>query len=651
MSARVHPGLVAAVRALDIDEDHLRRCVETLCAIGSSRHGFRTTGTPEDLAVAEVVAAEMRAAGLVDVAIETVEVDGWRFRSAQVRVDDGTDVGADGTPTFDAVSWGGVPGTGPDGVSGPLVDLGRATRRDLNRLDLEGAVGLLDWSGAANPSTVVLELRRRGLVALVVSSPLGGDWYQTPDALGGFDSHWPTGAPPMVLTTKEDAARLRSLTAAGRVGVTVTLDATLTPRARGHNVVGYLPGDEAGPVVVGAHHDAWFQGSFDNTSGVAALLGLARALVGSGYRPRHTICFTTRTAEEYGIAGSDFDWCIGAWAQVQDTHPAWAQDAPFHLCLEASGHRTLRAVIEAPVELLAWARAVGRAAEAEGWTPTGWRVAPPVSGTEQWPYLVSGVPGVASYSWEKSFGRTDYHTQFDTLDLLDLGHLAAQTRLHALLLLEADHDPDAILDHRARSRQLSRIAAQHGHPGLASAAQAHAQAVGRTAFTTVGQAVFALDAAGAFRYPHEQSRHDLATLDAAIEALDAGRAGLARRRLLRVGRNGTSAYLSEPAFREHLARYAPDALERTWASASHLTPSPDLWAVIASLGGEPGARAVGPWLRADLVSARDAVAAELSRRLDALSAALSPSSIPPSTVQQTTQPDAPSSPSRPREAS
>jgi Iap family predicted aminopeptidase len=650
MSARVHPDLVAAVRALDVDEAYLRRCVETLCGIGSSRHGFRTTGTPEDRAVAEVVASEMRAAGLVDVAIETVEVDGWRFRSAQVRVDVGA--AADGTPTFDAVSWGGVPGTGPAGVSGPLVDLGGATRRDLDRLDLVGAVGLMDWSSLVSPSTVVLELRRRGLVALVVNCPPGGDWYQTPDALGGFDSHWPSGAPPMVLTTKEDAARLRSLAAAGRISVTVTLDATLTPGARGHNVVGYLPGDEAGPVVVGAHHDAWFRGSFDNTSGVAALLGLARALTGSGYRPRHTICFTTRTAEEYGIAGSDFDWCIGAWAQVQDTHPAWAQDAPFHLCLEASGHRSLRAVIETPVELLTWARAVGRAAEAEGWTPTGWRVAPPVSGTEQWPYLVSGVPGVASYSWEKSFGQTDYHTQFDTLDLLDLGHLAAQTRLHALLLLEADHDPDAILDHRARARQLSRIAAQHDHAGLASAAQAHAQAVGRAAFTPVGQAMFALDDSGAFRYPHEQSQHDLRTLDAAIEALDAGRAGLARRRLLRVGRNDASAYLSEPAFGEHLARYAPDALERTWALASHLTPSPDLWAVIASLAGEPDARAVGPWLRADLVSARDAVAAELSHRLDALSDALPiPLSIPFSTTQQTTRADASSSPSRPREAS
>lgn len=616
--APVHPEIVTVVRELDIDQEYLRGCVTALCSIGSSAHGFRTTGTPEDLAVAEFVAAELRQAGLVDVAIEPVEVDGWRFRSASVAVERR---GSADPLRLEAVSWGGVPGTPAEGVAGPLVDLGAATRPVLDRLDLRGAVGLLDWSGTKDPSTLVLELDLRGLVALVVSCPAGGDWYQSPDALGAFDGHWPAGAPPMVLVTKEDAERLRPSAADGRT-VTVTLDVTTTPRTSGHNVVGYLPGDEAGPVVVGAHHDAWFQGAFDNTSGVAALLALARAMSAAGHRPRHTICFTTRTAEEYGLAGSVFDWCIGAWEQVQTTHPGWQQQAPFHLCLEASGHRSLRAVIEAPVELVRWARTVGRAAEAEGWTPTGWRVAPPVSGTEQWPYLLAGVPGVASYSWEKSFGRTDYHTQFDTVDLLDFGHLAAQTRLHALLLLEADHDPEAILDHRARARQLARIATQHDHEGLADAAGRHAGTTGRAAFTSVGRAAFALDAHGVAGYPHEQSRRDVQLLDAALTALDEGRPALARRRLSRVGLNATFPYLSQPAFDQHLRRHEPEALDRSWARASHLTPSPDLWAVLASLAGEPGARRGGPWVREAVVAARTASSKEHTRRLDALAYAI-----------------------------
>lgn len=613
---RVHPDIVATVRDLAVDAEDLRRHVEALCAIGSSRHGFRTAGTPEDLEVAELVAAAMHDAGLTDVAIETVEVDAWRFHAAGVSVR-GSEVSS---VTFDAVSWGGVPGTGPEGITGPLVDLGRATRQVLDRLDLQGAVGLLDWTSAVGPSTLALELAHRGVVALVVDSPAGGEWFQSPGALGAFDGRWPTGAPPMVLVTADDAGRLRHAATGAAVEVTVRLDVTIVAGATGYDVVGLLVGDEPGPVVVGAHHDAWFRGAFDNSSGVAALLGLARSLVAAGVRPRHTICFTSRTAEEYGTLGSDFDWCVGAWRQVTSTHPGWAEEVPFHLCLEASGHPALRAVIEAPVELVAWSRAVGRAAEAEGWTPSGWRVAPPVAGTEQWPYLVAGVPGVASYSWETSFGRTDYHTQHDTVELLDLEHLAAQVRLHALLLLEADRDPDGILDHRARARQLARIAASHGHEGLARAARAHRRASGRRAFSAVGRSLFALDSRDSVGYPHEQSLRDLVLLDGALDALDAGRPGLARRRLLRVGRSDASVYLSEETFARHLERFAPSALAGTWARASHLTPSPNLWRVLASLAGEDGAPAAGPWLREAVVAARDAASAELRERLDAMSA-------------------------------
>ena len=136
------------------------------------------------------------------------------------------------------------------------------------------------------------------------------------------------------------------------------------------------------------------------------MLGMARALVTSGHRPRHRICFTSRTAEEYGITGSLFDWCIGAWGQVNTTHPQWSTESPFHLCVEATGHRSLRSVIEAPVELAAWARRVGRTAALAGWAPTGWRVAPPVAGTEQWPFLLAGIPLTMVFAARAGFWET-----------------------------------------------------------------------------------------------------------------------------------------------------------------------------------------------------------------------------------------------------
>lgn len=613
----VDPATVSLVRGLDIDQQYLRHVISELTAIGSTPLGFRNTGTAEDKAVAAFISAEMRAIGLSDVATEPVEVDGWRFLGAAVTLHGAQPL------ALDAVSFGGVPGTPAEGVTAPLVDVADGRRSRLDGLRLSGAIALVDWRRAAiHPSALVLELAERGVRALVVNCPSGGPWYQTPDAVGAFDGHWPLGAPPMVLISKEHAAMLRAATRGTSPRVTVSLEVDFAPDTLGYNVVGFLSGDRPGPIVVGAHHDAWFQGAFDNTSGVAAMLAMAKALVGAKIRPLHTVCFTSRTAEEYGIAGSTYDWCIGAWRQVEQTHPEWSKDSPFHLCVEASGHRELRSVIEAPVELVGWARRVGRVAEQQGWTPTGWRVAPPVAGTEQWPFLVAGIPGLACYAWEKSFGKTDYHTQFDTIDLLDFDFLSAQVRLYALLLLDADREPDAVFDHRARARELARIAAEHGHAGLASAAQRHASATGRADFTAVGQGLFALNAHAELAYPHEQSARDLRAIRTALDALDNSKSFTALRALRTVGHHYLHSYLGASALGAHSQRYLPEAVSRTWASRSHLTDSPMLWEELASLGAEPGSRPLGAGLRTHLAQAEQETAELLTVRLDAMARSL-----------------------------
>jgi Peptidase family M28 len=73
---------------------------------------------------------------------------------------------------------------------------------------------------------------------------------------------------------------------------------------RTHNIVAELRGttkpDEV--ILVGAHFDAFWQGADDNSSGVVAMLELARVL--SRYRFERTIRFVGFDMEEYGISGS-----------------------------------------------------------------------------------------------------------------------------------------------------------------------------------------------------------------------------------------------------------------------------------------------------------------------------------------------------------
>ena len=167
-----------------IDPQYLRFVVERLESFRSHPLGFRVAGTPEERAAVAFVAEELRGLGL-DVVEEPVPVDAWRFLDAYVE--------ADGR-RFECASFGGVPETGPDGVSGELVVAGRAGRRELDGLDVQGRVVLVDWrSDELWPYHVALELGLRGAAALVVTSSEGGTYYQSPGALGTFDGLWHRG--------------------------------------------------------------------------------------------------------------------------------------------------------------------------------------------------------------------------------------------------------------------------------------------------------------------------------------------------------------------------------------------------------------------------------------------------------------------------
>ena len=209
---------------------------------------------------------------------------------------------------------------------------------------------LVDWRREVLAlCDIALELGLRGAeLGVVANCPEGADFYQSAGVIGSFDGHWHDGR----AADDPDRQGGRRGAASGAAGGARAVERCARALAgrRGVNVIGLPDGRDrhGAPIVVGAHHDGWFRAAFDNASGVAAMLAIARALTAAGHRPRHPLCFTSRTAEEYGLEDSPFDWCIGAWRQVQDTHPEWGSRAPFHLCVEASGHPELRLLVEAP---------------------------------------------------------------------------------------------------------------------------------------------------------------------------------------------------------------------------------------------------------------------------------------------------------------
>ena len=100
-------------------------------------------------------------------------------------------------------------------------------------------------------------------------------------------------------------------------------------------------------------------------------------------------------------------------------------------------------------------------------------------------------------------------------------------------------------------------------------------------------------------------------LERALEALGRDDRAALIRALSRVGDNQRARTLSEATFARRLARRQPETAQ-SWGGPSHPTPSPNLWGELASLRGEPGARAAGPWLEESLRSHLESMRAELS---------------------------------------
>ena len=584
-----HP--TAGENHITIDEDILVRVVRDLASIGSCEEGFRVTGTPEDRRAAEYIAGELAGVGLQDVGIEEVPVDAWRFHHASVTLADGTQ--------WECASLGSFPPTPKDGVTGEVVVVGDGRRRSLDGLDLAGKVALLDWREIpVSICDVVLELGLRGVVAVILCSLDGGARFQGQDALGSSVSSWHEGSPPLVTMRKRHAYELLDRGRSGDQMVTVRAEIEITRDAPGCNVISVFPGErnDLAPIVVAAHHDAWFSGAWDNATGVAAVIAIADALQRGGWKPRRPVVFGSHTAEEYGRIGEPDPWCYGSWARVTQTHPQWGGSVPLFLNIEASGHPGLPALVEAPPELRKFATRFFRKAKRDGVLPLGWWYSgDPVTGTDAWPFQLMGVPSMSVYNWHKSIVHTDYHTTNDVPSLVDYAYLADLTRMYLDILVEAERSIDSLLDHGARRAHVARLG---GDERLTRAAEAYAEDGSRKAFTRLARGGIAVDADGNTGYLHLQAARDATQLAAALEALGAGDRKAAARAALKVGANSAYSHLSREAFA--ISRKRSLSSEGSWAEGSHRTEWPDLWEEIAALRGDPGARTSGPWVARSL---------------------------------------------------
>ena len=384
--------------------------------------GEVVAGTPKGLATAESLAEEMARIGLEPGGadgsfLEPFPIFGWE------------DLGSSATivsPVLQSIrvaqAYKDV-GTGPDGVTAPVVDVGLGRWDDFERNDVAGKIILFDRQDPMFYGLPTLaEAKARGAIGALMDYPIIADDGLKNDVIGV--------SVPAVYIREVDSAAIRGMLARGdEVVVKLVVDNRVGHFPIAHNVIGVIPG-ELFPeelVYLGAHFDHWFTSAADNNAGVGSLFAIAKAILDADVRPARTLVFVAFDSEELGGPPDTwYDWCLGSYSHIigtldgQRLHPDRPGRIAAMLNMDVVAAKNSIVFVETTPDLTHFIRTAARDAGLLAIAPT--YVYWPPSSYDDWPFYMAGVPVMQIAWWGPSYDGL-YHTTADTMDKLDPTYL------------------------------------------------------------------------------------------------------------------------------------------------------------------------------------------------------------------------------------
>ncbi len=406
--------------------------------------GYRTSGSRAEFQTGEMLKEEMERIGLCSVTKDPVTADGWEFKKALLSY-----TALDGEKR--SVLLGAYQTTmvtdGPREY--PLLYLGKGTEADYEGRDVSGKLVLVEINQRDEwwINYPVYQAHLKGAAALIAVQS-GGYGEIDDEALNAQDIAGPENAPAFSISRK-DAAPLKAMLTAnentdcpGQLLVTLDADTRVTRGCTTYNITGTIPGlHPERMILLSAHYDSYFSGFQDDNTAVSMMLGIARALIRSGYQPRNTLVFCAMAAEEWGVADSSFDWSTGAYEQVFTAHPEWAgkviADLNFELPALAHGTRArIRSCYEYTSYLNEFLRQLPPLTKAY---PDETSVTAPIeTWSDDFSIAIAGIPSMVNDFTGGSFMETHYHSQFDNDDYYDEDVYRLHHELFLLLVHELD---------------------------------------------------------------------------------------------------------------------------------------------------------------------------------------------------------------------
>lgn len=284
----------------------------------SSPLGYRTAGSEAEHKAAAWIAEQMEALGLTEVEQVPVTVDRWEFTGASLTIK-GTDI--DIMPASYAAT-----GTGPEGLTAELVDVGGGLAADYEEVDVRGKIVLagIDQWNIALINRYTYEASLHGAAAIVTYAS-GGYAAYSDDMINVYDAA-ADDLMPNVSISRNQYRQLREALDAGHNQATLRVDSTVdVDQGTSYNVVGRILGHSSDQqIIISGHYDTYFNGFQDDSAAIGLVLGIAKAMVEAGYEPENDIVFVAHGSEEWGAVGTAFDWTTGAWEMINHAHPDWS---------------------------------------------------------------------------------------------------------------------------------------------------------------------------------------------------------------------------------------------------------------------------------------------------------------------------------------
>lgn len=393
------------------------KVTQTIADLGDNPDiGNRSSGSEAERQAAEFIEQTMREIGLENVTMDSFTADTWSFNRGRVYYTD------EQGQQQHLVLGGFATQLVADMQEVSLVYAGRGTAEDYEGLDVKGKVVLIDINQAEDwwISVPAYEAYTQGALCLLVCN-VGGYAYYDQDTIGSQDICGPEYAPAFSLS-QNSAEILKKMVQdnGGEAKVTLDVESLVEKDGSSQNVWGEIPGATDEVIYYFAHYDGYYHSYFDDACGVGTMLSIARNMVESGLKPDKTIRFIAHGAEEWGKADTEYDWSKGAYAQITELHPEWAENAFAILNLDGmnpvKGHTAYS--VAATYELKDFADQVALPLYADG--AYDFKVnAPTNCWTEDFSYVRAGVPSiVASYEEPRELYRgSAYHSNMDNVIL------------------------------------------------------------------------------------------------------------------------------------------------------------------------------------------------------------------------------------------